>query len=78
MKGGEFCVDAADAADEGDERGQLGERRGGVWQLVEAGVGVPDAERSEARGIGLDGRENLLDLGRGDFLAALGLLVVER
>lgn len=75
VEGCEGGIEAAGAADEGDEGGQLGERLGVFRQGIELGVGFPDAERGEARGLLLEGGEHALDLVERDFLAALRLLI---
>jgi len=78
VEGREGFIEAGGAADEGDEGSQLGERAGVFRQGIEAGVSFPDAERCEFGRVDLNGGEDFLDLGEGHFLAALGLLVVDR
>ena len=75
-EGGELFVDAAGAADEGDKGSEFADRGGLGIESVKGGVGLPDLERGEVRGLGFQVIEDFRDLGKGDFLTALGLVVV--
>lgn len=74
-EGSEGFIESGDAADEGDEGGELADGSGAVGEFVEGGVGLPNLERGEVGGFGLEGGEHFVDLGEGEFLSALGLLV---